>query len=233
MKLAVACVFLAVTFLSCDACLPEKAKWSLHNHWQWRSLFDSLFSDPNIKKMPAPKLDRGKNGGFSCGACTVILGMAEQLSQVHNSTIPEALHLLCSYIPQTYRGACDLLARYVAPFIIQELDKHTSPDTLCYELQICYVESNTHMCHLFPLPSSINEVGNVRNNFDIPRQYLEESSADGNKWPWVCYIPGVWHLCIALDDVYDQLVPALDLDGDRFSPTETLRGSIWREQGLF
>ena len=46
--------------------------------------------------------------------------------------------------------------------------------------------------------------------------------------PWVCYIPGVKQLCEALDNVYDQLVPAVDLDGDRFSPTETLRGSIWR-----
>ena len=52
--------------------------------------------------------------------------------------------------------------------------------------------------------------------------------ADGKGWPWLCYIPGVYYLCEAFDDVYDQLLPAVDLDGDRFSPAETLRGSIWR-----
>lgn len=46
--------------------------------------------------------------------------------------------------------------------------------------------------------------------------------------PWICYLPGVSQLCTALKDVYGKLIPAIDHDGDKFSPTEQFRGSIWR-----
>ena len=47
-------------------------------------------------------------------------------------------------------------------------------------------------------------------------------------FPWICYLPGIYRLCQALTDTYKKLLPALDHDGDRFSPAESLRGSIWR-----
>ena len=43
-------------------------------------------------------LRRGIDGGISCAACSVLLGMAEQLGDIHNSTVVAGLDLLCSYL---------------------------------------------------------------------------------------------------------------------------------------
>ncbi len=63
----------------------------------------------------------------------------------------------------------------------------------------------------------------------IPKEFLIAAKMDTHRnWPWICYIPGVSSLCEALFDAYEKLVPALDHDDDKFSPAESLRGSIWR-----
>ena len=41
-------------------------------------------------------------------------------------------------------------------------------------------------------------------------------------------VPGAYKLCEALFDTYSKLLPSVDFDGDKHSPAETLRGSIWR-----
>ena len=41
-------------------------------------------------------------------------------------------------------------------------------------------------------------------------------------------MPGAYKLCEALFDTYSKLLPSVDFDGDKHSPAETLRGSIWR-----
>ena len=142
---------------------------------------------------------------------------------------------LCEYLPHRLQQGCQILSKYVAPFVLAVISNTTSPDTLCYELGVCYAAPGKRMCHLFPLPRSLNEVNNYagdrRRRKPLPPQrqrYVGAAVADGKGWPWLCYIPGVYYLCEAFDDVYDQLLPAVDLDGDRFSPAETLRGSIWR-----
>ena len=164
-----------------------------------------------------------------CAACSVVLGITEQLAQIHNETVPAAMDRLCELLPLRLQAGCNIAAEYVAPFILDVLSNTTSPDTLCYDLGVCYVDPGKAMCHLFPLPRSLNEVEKEERRLPLPpRNFVDLAVADSKGWPWVCYIPGVYYLCAAFDDVYDQLLPGLDYDGDRFSPTETLRGSIWR-----
>ncbi len=43
-----------------------------------------------------------------------------------------------------------------------------------------------------------------------------QAATSGLSLPWVCYLPGVRTLCQALVDVYDQIVPGVDYDGDKF-----------------
>ena len=165
-----------------------------------------------------------------CAACSVVLGITEQLAQIHNETVPAAMERLCDYLPLRLQSGCEIAARYVAPFVLAVITNTTSPDTLCYDLGVCYVEPGKAMCHLFPLPRSLNEVERKRETRpDLPpREYVDSAAADLRGWPWICYVPGVYYVCEAFDDVYDQLLPAVDHDGDRYSPAESLRGSIWR-----
>ncbi len=101
---------------------------------------------------------RGINGGIPCATCTVVLGIAGQLSQIYNETVPATAERICGYLPAKYEGGCRLVARYVAPIIIKEFGRHASADTVCYDIGICYVDPGKKMCHLFPLPRSMNEV---------------------------------------------------------------------------
>ena len=95
----------------------------------------------------------------------MVLGLAEQLSQIHNETVPAALARLCAYLPLRLQGGCQILSKYVAPFVLAVISNTTSPDTICYELGVCYVgaaaPAGKRMCHLFPLPRSLNEVDSV------------------------------------------------------------------------
>ncbi len=94
------------------------------------------------------------------------------------------------------------------------------------------MDEGKQMCHLFPLPPSLNDVGGGWRRLDpqVPEEHRDPDppSSSSSSLPWVCRIPGVSELCRALEDVYDLLTPAADLDGDKFSPVETLRGAIWR-----
>ena len=123
------------------------------------------------------------------------------------------------------------MVKTISPLIYGELLRRTSPDTICYKIRICTVDPGKTMCHLYPLPSALNELDWEEKSSQWnppPQEYLERSHRGPEGMPWVCYIPGVKQLCQALVNVYDQLVPAVDLDGDKFSPAETLRGAIWR-----
>ena len=65
------------------------------------------------------------------------------------------------------------------------------------------------MCHLFPLPP----------NFDYRNPKSSMAPFDYgkilNKFPWICYLPGIYKLCEALSDTYKKLLPAVDIDGDK------------------
>ena len=165
-------------------------------------------------------LKRGDNGGISCAACTILLSISTQLAQIYNETTVDSLTRFCTYLPQEEQPECQNLVQYLAPIIASELYHHVSVDMVCYSIGLCYVQPGRSMCHLFPLPQT--EVKFAPRNPIISGRKLLKS------FPWICYLPGIYRLCQAVTDTYEHLVPALDHDNDKFSPAESLRGSIWR-----
>ena len=132
-------------------------------------------------------LARGDNGGISCATCTILLSITSQLAEIYNETTPEALSRMCTYLPKNYQSECDMIVQLLSPIITSEID--FSPDMICYTINLCYVEEK--MCHLFPLPSVINDIHfhaswseNRFKHVDLLREKLIKS------FPWICYLPG-------------------------------------------
>merc|ERR1739838_1097364 len=62
---------------------------------------------------------------------------------------------VCDNLPEApLRMACHSLVFELAPYLVDEVYKHESPDTVCHQVKLCAQESQ--YCHLFPLPSSPN-----------------------------------------------------------------------------
>eukprot|EP00095_Tigriopus_kingsejongensis_P003537 snap_masked-scaffold106_size358372-processed-gene-1.9 protein:Tk03537 transcript:snap_masked-scaffold106_size358372-processed-gene-1.9-mRNA-1 annotation:"acyloxyacyl hydrolase-like" len=153
--------------------------------------------------------------------------MAKQLAQIHKESVVQSLERLCGFLPEAYVGSCQSLLEYIGPFILKEFTKNASPDMLCYQLRVCQIDPDRQMCHLFPLPGSLNSVESAHlPSILIEEEWLIQSEFEGTSW--ICNIPGVSQLCSIIDKVYGQLTPALDLDGDRFSSIQTMRGAYWR-----
>ena len=94
---------------------------------------------------------RGIDGGVSCAACSVLLGMAGQLGDINNVTIVTGLEMLCSYLPQLYEEKCSLFLHIFGPVALRLIDMGVSPDKICYTSGLCYDEQGSGMCHLFPV----------------------------------------------------------------------------------
>ena len=48
------------------------------------------------------------------------------------------------------------------------------------------------------------------NNFVIKDELIVKA------FPWICFLPGIYRLCEALSNTYSKLLPAVDLDGDKY-----------------
>lgn len=88
----------------------------------------------------------------------ILLSMVEQVAQIRNETVPDALQTMCTYLPEKYRVQCRSLVAVLSPLIVNEFLVHASPDTICYRLGICHVDQGKSMCHLLPLPPALNDV---------------------------------------------------------------------------
>ena len=65
------------------------------------------------------ELKGGVNGGSNCVACTVIVGLAEQLGIVYNQTAEKSLEQLCGFLPQgIFRSTCQMAVKEYGPVII-------------------------------------------------------------------------------------------------------------------
>ena len=63
---------------------------------------------------------RGIDGGVSCAACSVLLGMAQQLGDINNVTIVTGLEILCSYLPELYEEKCSLFLHIFGPVALRQ-----------------------------------------------------------------------------------------------------------------
>ena len=169
----------------------------------------------------------GVNGGGTCAACSILVGLTEQLTQIYNATVAEALEMLCGFLPGGFRVACDALVEEYAPGIIDRLEAKDTPDLVCYGIELCKKESE-EMCHLFPLPKHYHkpEVHTAA----IKHSILRSRIARGREFnlPDFCNLPLVDEICKIIDRFGGDHLPVDDVDGDYFSDLPTFRGSSWR-----
>jgi acyloxyacyl hydrolase len=59
----------------------------------------------------------GVNGGVDCAICSVVLGLIDKLTIVHNESIEHSLERLCLLLPGDFKGFCKLAVEYLGKFI--------------------------------------------------------------------------------------------------------------------
>ncbi|XP_022239234.1 acyloxyacyl hydrolase-like, partial [Limulus polyphemus] len=158
-------------------------------------------------------------------ACTVLVGIAEQLAAIHNK--PHTLVKVCDYLPGSYFYLCKILFNFWGDSIIEKLSKQQTPDVVCYSLGICRVDDGQNYCHLFPEP----KIGMAR---ATEKSRLKTKVQPFFHWSLVqslsspCDLPGIRRVCDSLNLFKKNLNPSVDLDKDKHSTIQVLRGSVWR-----
>ncbi|KAK3597581.1 hypothetical protein CHS0354_018177 [Potamilus streckersoni] len=171
------------------------------------------------------------NGGASCATCTVIVALAEQTSVIHNESIVHALDRICGYLPGTYQKACKEFVDFFGPILIDILMEDDTPDSVCHKLSFCFTQSGKQECSLFPKKAygfksrKIRFTRDLVVNMEKDKAYFKNPMRIGIK---ICDLPGIKEICDWIKVVFDNHDPGVDLDSDRFSPYETLRGYSWR-----
>ena len=190
----------------------------------------SLASGPVALKVPH-FLTGGVNGGVGCAACTIVTGLVEQLAEIYQISIENALAKYCGFLPSGFHEACEILVKDFGPVIIKLLEAKETPDVVCLALDICKNETG-QVCHLFPLPS--------RRHHDQPAtgEELQQRLAAAKErarllhrqssFPDLCNIPIIKPICEIISRFGNDHLPVDDLDGDYFSDFQTFRGSSWR-----
>lgn len=164
------------------------------------------------------------NGGATCATCDVLMGLVEQTSVIHNETLLISLERLCNYLPDQYKNPCIRFLEYVGPIIIEIIEDGDTPDLICHKLGFCFTEKG-RQCNLFPLKKN-QRLYHYSEDPDLVKKTKHLNMPQlGVK---ICDLPGIKEICDWFDHVFGDHVPAVDLDGDRHSPFETLRGYSWR-----
>ncbi|XP_061196786.1 acyloxyacyl hydrolase-like [Saccostrea echinata] len=149
--------------------------------------------------------------------CTVVLGLAEQLSVIHNETVVKGLERICNFLPGSYQGACKEFTDFIAADIIKVFSRDDTADTACHKLSFCFTEPHTEMCHIFPI--------RPKQRLQLQLFQTHRSHRIGAN---ICDLPGIKRICTWIDDIFSKHDPAVDLDGDFHSVYQTLRGTSWR-----
>ena len=171
-------------------------------------------------------LQNGENGGVNCVVCTVLTGLVEQLTDIYNISVAEALSRFCNFLPTGFQEACKTLVDEFGPTIIELLEQKETPDVVCNAIpDACKKE--TDVCHLFPLPKGATKQDMSR-RVDRVAKTAAMNRKRAFKFPDLCNISVVKPICELIDRFADSHLPVDDLDGDDFSTLQTLRGTSWR-----
>ena len=166
------------------------------------------------------------NGGTLCAVCTVLTGLVEQLAEVHNTTVAEAIDMFCHFLPEEVQDYCIDIANVVSPVVIELLEARETPDVVCYALEICKNDTG-EFCRLFP-PPKLGEGENVELRVKKARNRVSHLLAKtvnlGDVLISICDIPEIKQICNAFNDH----TPFEDDDGDFFSTLGPFRGLYWR-----
>jgi len=154
-------------------------------------------------------LGNGVNGGTGCAACTIGVGLVDQLAVIHNETVAAVVAKACSWFPEPMQPDCKEIVDKYGPFVIKYLAEHLSPDEACIKMTVC----KSPTCQLFPSTSYAKAKHAALNPGPAP-ELLTMSP-----WAWIKK---------EINRVFNTHEPLVDLDDDLFSTEKTLRGSSWR-----
>ncbi|KAM3822120.1 acyloxyacyl hydrolase [Vipera latastei] len=183
----------------------------------------SSFSQDELKLFQSKGYHR-----FACIGCVSVVSIIQQLSQVHNSTVKATLERFCTYLPETFhlQGICFLLAEIYGPKIIKLVETKMNADVICHSIHVCIKKAGQPYCHLYPPP---------KEGFNIAIKKLEgmfttRSQKYMHELSFICKLPFMRNLCRKIEFFVKNQLPFVDLDGDKFSTYQNLRGYYWRGQ---
>ena len=55
----------------------------------------------------------GANGGTDCAVCSIVLGLVDKLTIVHNESVEHTLERLCTFLPGDYKVFCKLAVEFL------------------------------------------------------------------------------------------------------------------------
>lgn len=169
-----------------------------------------------------------RNGGVACAACSILVGLAEQLSEIYNETITESLARFCSYLPSNdLQELCKVLVDEYGPGIIHLIEAKETPDVACYGVGLCKHDT-PNTCHLFPFPTT--SLTDQRLRLLSAIKLAEQSRGRPYKeiFKGICDDPLFKQICNIIERFGNDHEPLVDIDGDHFSREETFRGTSWR-----
>ena len=186
---------------------------------------------------------RDVNGGATCATCGVLVGLVEQLTEVYNISVAEAIAKFCNFLPSGFSDACKLIVDDYAPALIDLLEKNETPDIVCHAIGLCKNETG-QICHLFPLPKHSSEdeirlrITQAKVSAKMAKLRSKATPRYGNPYelfvhpllafPSLCNITVIKPICDIIDNFGNKHLPVDDIDGDYFSDLRTFRGSSWR-----
>nr|XP_056713021.1 acyloxyacyl hydrolase [Euleptes europaea] len=158
--------------------------------------------------------------------CVIMVSVIEQLSQIHNSTVTEALEMLCSYLPEQLKlqKICFFVARIFGPDIIKLLENKIKADVACYSIKLCKREAGQPVCHVYH-PSKVGLEVAIKEAEEMATTRILEKVGGLSG---ICSLPLLQELCRTMERVIKNKLPFEDFDGDKFSTFPTLRGYHWR-----
>lgn len=172
----------------------------------------------------------GQNGGIGCAACTIVTGLVEQLTEIYNISVADALAKFCGFLPSGFREACTTLVEEFGPVVIDLLEKKETPDVVCFAIDMCKNETG-QVCRLFPPPSFSSRLPKeveLQKSLTAARQRARYLRRGVQRFPNLCNITVVKPICDVIERFGNDHLPVDDLDGDYYSDLRTFRGSSWR-----
>jgi acyloxyacyl hydrolase len=104
------------------------------------------------------------------------------------------------------------------------LHKET-PDVICHSLKICTDDAGQPECRLFPSNTSSSSLSLAQRGANLRQRHSSILSLSQSK---ACEIPGIKEICKLLENVFNNHIPLMDVDGDHFGTEAALRGTSWR-----
>jgi acyloxyacyl hydrolase len=161
-------------------------------------------------------------GGVGCIACSIVVGLLEQLSQLHGKTVDAILDDVCELFPVGAKQTCEFYVQQYGTLLVNLLASGLNPDEACHGLSLC----TNPQCTLWPSSSSSSSHASLSpervlqiSRMAVPLlKQMRKVPAGFDPWQWIKDI---------LARVIDHKAE-VDLDGDGFSIIQVLRGSAFR-----